>query len=275
MNATLRVMAVLAGSGAALAAADPNTLTAAEKTAGWRLLFDGKTLDGWDDSSAVSPGASAWTVADGCIQTVPRARVRGDLVSKAAFDNFEMGFEWKIEARGNSGVKYRIQARVPLDLAKTPQFRRHEDRVDFELRNRVTRREALTPGALFEEYLVAFEYQLIDDDGHSDARSGLDRTAGALYSMVPPLKRAAKPVGQFNESRIVLRGNRVEHWMNGEKVLDARLDDPVVGEKLMKRWSKENKVYELLTTQPHKRTPVALQHHVDQVWFRSVKIRPL
>ena len=116
---------------------------------------------------------------------------------------------------------------------------------------------------------------MIDDHGHPDAARSPDRAAGSLYSMLAPSRQAAKPAGQFNQSKIVVRGENIEHWLNGEKVLTGRLDAPVIGEKLAKRWGKGSKVYELLTSQPKKKTPVALQHHVDEAWFRSIKIREL
>jgi hypothetical protein len=93
--------------------------------------------------------------------------------------------------------------------------------------------------------------------------------------MVAPTTQAARPVGEFNESRIVLRGNRVEHWLNGVKVVDTDLGVPAIAEGLAKRWTTASPVYQMLTRQPKKRTPIALQHHIDEVWFRNLKIRPL
>jgi hypothetical protein len=272
---------ILLAAFAALLLVDPvksagpaNTLTPEEKSAGWKLLFDGRTLNGWEDPARESPPGDAWVVEDACIRAVPKARVREDLLTKAEFGDFELAFEWKISPRGNSGVKYRIQDRLILDAALA-EGKRFEDRVEAEMRKRTLWRDKLAPGIRIEEYLVGFEYQVIDDAGHPDAARGLDRAAGSLYSLLAPTKRAAKPAGQFNEARIVVRGDQVEHWLNGEKVLTGRLDAPEIPEKLANRWGKGSKVYELLTTRPKKRTPVALQHHVDEAWFRSIKIREL
>ncbi|HUF79889.1 MAG TPA: DUF1080 domain-containing protein [Burkholderiales bacterium] len=258
----------------AFAADAPNTLTPAEKAAGWRLLFDGRTLNGWEDPAREKPPGDAWTVEDGCIRAVPKARVREDLPTLETFGDFELAFEWKISPRGNSGVKYRIQDRLILVTGAAPGAK-FEDRVEAELRHRTVTRGAVKPGMGIEEYLVAFEYQVIDDHGHPDAAHSPDRAAGSLYSMLAPSKQAAKPAGQFNQAKIVVRGENVEHWLNGEKVLTGRLDAPAIGEKLAKRWGKGSKVYQLLTAQPKKKTPIALQHHVDEAWFRTIKIREL
>jgi hypothetical protein len=270
MLRTLLAAAVLSAS--ASLAAEPNTLSKQEQAAGWKLLFDGRTLTGWEDPARESPPGDAWVVQEGCIRAVPRARVREDLLTKAAFGDFELAFEWKISPRGNSGVKYRIQDRLILDASRA-EGKRFEDRVEAEMRRRTLFRDKLPPGIRIEEYLVGFEYQVIDDAGHPDALRGIDRAAGSLYSLLAPSKRAARPAGEFNQARIVVRGDHIEHWLNGEKVLDGRLDAPEIPEKLAKRWGKGSKVYELLTTRPKRRTPIALQHHVDEAWFRNIKIR--
>lgn len=254
----------------------PNTLSPQEAQAGWKLLFDGKTLPAWDDPAKKTPPGNAWTVADGWIKTVPRAAMRADLVSKDQYDDFELAFEWKISAGGNSGVKYRIQDVAILVRDGRPQNKlKFEDQVEYELRNHTNRREQIPAGAHIEEYTVAFEYQTIDDERHQDALRKPVSTTGALYSLVPPAKKAARPAGEVNQSRIVLRGNHVEHWLNGEKVVDARLDTPEIAAALAARWGQTSKVYELLTKQPRKKAPISLQHHEDEAWFRSIKIRPL
>jgi hypothetical protein len=167
------------------AADAPNTLTKAEKTAGWKLLFDGKTLHGWEDPAREKPPGDAWVVADGCIRAVPRARMREDLLTTESFGDFELVFEWKISTRGNSGVKYRIQDRVVLD-EDAGAGKKFENVAEAELRQKTLRRDAVKPGMRIQEYLVAFEYQVIDDAGHPDAARGMEYAAGSLYSMVAP-----------------------------------------------------------------------------------------
>ncbi len=265
---------LLCAAGLAPAQSAHNALTPQEKAAGWRLLFDGRSLAGWDDPARKSPPGDAWTVADGCIRSRPDPRIREDLLTRESFGDFELAFDWRISPRGNSGVKYRIQDIIFLPEGEGDR-RPFETRVNEEMRLRRNTRDHLDPARKYQGYPIAFEYQMIDNQGHPDAAHGADRSTGALYSMLAPLRPASKPVGEFNQSRIVLRGNHVEHWLNGVKVLDADLTNPAIPEGLARRWTAASPVYQLLTRQPKQRTPIALQHHESEVWFRDLKIRAL
>jgi hypothetical protein len=257
-------------------ALEPNSLTPEEAASGWILLFDGKSLDGWEDPSQENPPGNAWIVQDGCIKATSLPRLREDLFTRETFNDFELKFEWKISEGGNSGVKYRIQDRAVLTEGKTnPDAARFEDKVDYELLHRVSDRKSLTPKDKIEEYVVAFEYQIIDNQGHPDAANDTNRQTGAIYGLVEPSTQSSLPVGQFNQSRIVLRGNQVEHWLNGNKIVNVDLKSEPIRLGLENRWSKNSPVYQLLTEMPKIETPVALQHHNDEVWFRAIKIRRL
>lgn len=254
----------------------PNALTAEEEAAGWELLFDGKTMEGWEDPSQKTPPGDSWVIEDGCLKSALKPGIREPLFTKKSFGDFELVFDWRISKRGNSGVKYRIQDRAVLEQGKlNPNAKRFEDIVDYELRHRLSGRDKIAPGARAQVYVVAFEYQLIDNLGHPDAARGANRTTGAIYALVAPQQQTVRPVGEFNHSRIVLRDNHVEHWLNGVKVVDADLGAPALAEGLGKRWPTDSRVYELLTTQPKKVTPIVLQHHNDEAWFRNIKIRGL
>lgn len=264
---------LLAASSTALAATTaPNALTDQERAAGFELLFDGKTMRGWEDPSQETPAGDAWVVEDGCLKAVSRPRIREDLVSRESFGDFELLFEWRISPRGNSGVKYRLQDRAVLERGKpSPAGRKFEDMVNHELVHRLADRRKIAPDAQIEEYTIAFEYQVIDPQAAPDPESG----PGALYELAGVPHQAARPVGEFNQGRIVLEGNRVRHWLNGFLVVDVRLDAPGVLARLARRWGAGSPVYELLSRQPKKITPIALQHHNDEAWFRSIKIRRL
>ncbi len=262
---------LFAASSTALAAPH-NTLTDAERAAGFELLFDGRTMRGWEDPSQEKPPGDSWIVEDGCLKAVARPRIREDLVSRASFGDFELLFEWRISARGNSGVKYRIQDRVVLDRGKpSPAGRKFEDMVNYELRRRLNDRARIAPDAEIEEYLIAFEYQVIDPRAAADPAAG----PGALYELAGRPHQAQRPVGQFNQGRILLEGNHVRHWVNGVQVVDVRLDAPDIAARLARRWGAGSPVHDLLTRQPKKVTPIALQHHNDEAWFRNLKIRRL
>ena len=254
-----------------------NNLTPAEKKAGWKLLFDGKTMKGWADPSKLSPAGDSWTIEDGCLKAKPKPRYREDLVSLAKFSDFELQFEWKISSGGNSGLKYRIQEFVPLSSDLIKKSKKFEDSVNTAMQGSLPSRASAMNGGEGEgqTYVIGFEYQTIDDDKHPDARRGGLYQSGSLYSMIPRSKQAMKPVGEFNQSRLVVKGNHIEHWLNGEKVVDASLDDPSIAAGLEKRWGKTSPVYQMLTRQPKKQCSISLQNHNDAAWFRSVKVRKL
>jgi hypothetical protein len=111
------------------------------------------------------------------------------------------------------------------------------------------------------------ECQVLDDERHSDALRRPQYQAGSLYDMVPISKRAARPAGQFNEARIISRGNHVEHWLNGEKVVEYELGS----DDLMKRIA--NSKFREMPMGAKTTSRIALQHHHDVVWFRNIKIR--
>jgi hypothetical protein len=143
------------------------------------------------------------------------------------------------------------------------------------MRTRASSRAALGPQDRAQEYVIGFEYQLIDNSQHRDARRGAKYQAGSLYDMAGAVTEAARAPGEWNAARIVVRGNRAEHWLNGVKVVDTPLDAPEVLESVGRRWGKDSEVYRLLATQPRRETPISLQNHDDEAWFRNVKIRRL
>ena len=106
---------------AVASAAAQNTLTPEEAAQGWRLLFDGKTMKGWRDPAKKNAPGDAWTIEDGCLKTVARARISEDLLSEESFGNFELKLDWRVAPGGNTGVKYRVQQTVFVDPARNPQ----------------------------------------------------------------------------------------------------------------------------------------------------------
>jgi len=261
----MRTLLLIALAAAALPAADaPNTLTKEEAAAGWKLLFDGKTMNGWS-----APGDS-WIIDQGALKSVPKPKVREDLFTKETFGDFELSWEWKIEPRGNSGLKYRIQDKFYVNEMRMLELKRFETIANEAATKRDTKRSEAT-----QEYVVGFEYQMIDDDGHPDARRGGYYQAGALYSMIPPVRAAAKPVGQFNLSKVIVKGNHIQHFLNGVLVAEGDLNAPKTLEKSAARWTTASPIHKALAEQPVKRCPIGLQNHGDAAWFRSIKIRPL
>jgi hypothetical protein len=210
--------------------AAPNTLTAAEKRAGWKLLFDGATTQGWRGYREAS-APPTWQVEDGTLTLTARGGT--DLVTTAEFGDFELSFEWKISPRGNSGVMYRV-----IESPDAPQ-----------------------------PYFTGPEMQVLDDGGHLDGKFDTHR-AGALYDFAPPLVDAVKPVGEWNQARVVLRKGRLEHWLNGKLVAQSSYGDDAWRAAITKT---KFRTMPLFGTAERGR--IALQDHGDRVWYRSIKIR--
>jgi len=242
------VLAVAAGLAALQALSPPvNALTVAEKAAGWRLLFDGRTFAGWRGLGRPDVPRDHWTIQDGTIMKIPsrdvplqkdgQPLVGGDLMTIEEFRDFELAFEWKISTGGNSGVKYNVSE---------------------EMSTAVPPRNAA----------LGFEYQVLDDDLHPDAKNGPNRVASALYDLIAPLGAKTRPVGEFNSARIVFVGNHGEHWLNGIQVLAFDLGTPRMAALLAK-----SKYRDIPGFAERRKGHIILQDHTDGVWFRSIRIR--
>ena len=213
-----------------------NTLTPAEKKAGWILLFDGHTLDGWRGYKKPDATDSRWKVEDGALAISANngkdTHGERDIITKDTFEQFELSVEWKVAPGSNSGIKY------------------------FVLEDR--------------DSAIGHEYQLIDDERHPDAKVGPHRQTAALYDVLAASDRPTKPAGEWNTTRIVVRGQTVEHWLNGKKVLQYELNSPALNAAIEKSKFKGNERFG-----KRQNAHILLQDHGDQAWFRSIKIRRL
>ncbi|HJU69838.1 MAG TPA: DUF1080 domain-containing protein [Gemmatimonadaceae bacterium] len=227
----------------------PNQVTTAERAEGWRLLFDGTTLNGWRGLGYDSVPTAHWRVIDGAIVKIPTAQVRrqadgqpaagGDLMTIASFEDFELAFEWRVTPGANSGVKYNVSEELSLKHASN-------------------------------HAALGFEYQVLDDVLHPDNKIASHR-AGALYDvMEPSTAKRLRPVGEWNSARIVLRGNHGEHWLNGVKVVEFDLGTPRLDSLLDK-----SKYKPIPAFAERRRGHIVLQDHGDEVHFRSIKVRDL
>lgn len=227
-----------------------NSLSAAEEAAGWKLLFDGETFEGWRGLGRDSIPEGHWVIEDGSIRKVASGAVPtapdgqplegGDIMTVESYRDFELVLEWKVSPAGNSGIKYNVS-------------------------------EAMSTAAPPTHAALGFEYQVLDDERHPDARIGPNRTASALYDLVPPgPEKLLRPVGAYNEARIIFRGSHGEHWLNGAKVLEFELGSAAFDSALAV--SK----YQPIASFAEKRAGhIVLQDHGDDVWFRDIKIREL
>ena len=187
----------------ALSAAQPqdtsHRLTEAERQAGWRLLFDGRTTEGWLEITGNPFPTNCWTVEDGSLKALVRRDGFQDIRTVESFRSFDLEFDWKILKDGNSGVKYFV--------GKVDEW------------TNAAGRQARARG---------LEYQLADG-ANSDAASDPRRVAGALYSLIAPVPRIPPKIGAFNHSRLLVNGHHVEHWLNGVKVVQFETNELPAG----------------------------------------------
>jgi Domain of Unknown Function (DUF1080) len=171
---------------------------------------------------------AGWQVVDGAITRVGEA---GDLITREVFGDFELALEWRIAEGGNSGILYRVTEHGEATYHTGP------------------------------------EMQVLDDERHADGRSPLT-SAGAVYGLYPARPGVAKPAGEWNAARIVVRGNHVEHWLNGVEVASYEIGSPdwkaKVAASKFARWPRYGRA-----AAGH----IALQDHGDRVAYRNIRIR--
>jgi len=228
---------------------NPNEVTAAERAAGWRPLFDGRSLAGWRGLGYDSVPTAHWRVVDDAIAKIPTARVPrladgqpaagGDLMSVESFRDFELAFEWRVTPGANSGVKYNVS-------------------------------EALSLAHAANHAALGFEYQVLDDERHPDNEIASHRAAGLYDILAPSPAKRLRPVGEWNSARVVLRGDRGEHWLNGVKVVEFELGTPRFDSLLAR-----SKYRPIPQFAERRRGHVVLQDHGDEVYFRGIRIREL
>jgi hypothetical protein len=206
-----------------------NTLTPQEHAEGWRLLFDGRTTDGWRGfrRDAMPDG---WQVVDGALTRVAAA---GDIVTTEQFESFELVLDWKVSPGGNSGIFFHVTENADYVWQTGP------------------------------------EYQILDDAGHRDGLTP-ETAAGSNYALHAPVGVAARPAGEWNTARLVVRGDHVEHWLNDVKIVSYEL-----GSDEWKALVAASKFRDMPGYGQARRGHLALQDHGDLVAFRNIRIRVL
>jgi len=212
-----------------------NTLTEAEKKDGWKLLFDGQTTNGWRFFKGGD--IKGWKVVYGVLcNSGIGSDHGGDIITKEKFKDFELSLDWKIDSLSNSGVFYHVQE---LD--------------DIH--------------AIYES---GPEYQMADDINDADPNTLSSQFTGANYAMNRPIKGEVKPLSQWNKTRIIIKGPRVEHWLNDVKVVEYELwSEDWVRRKKISKW-KDYPFYGIA-----EEGYIGLQDHGGLTCFRNIKIRKL
>jgi hypothetical protein len=230
----------------------PNTLTAQEKKSGWRLLWDGKTTDGWRSAKGDYFPSKSWIINDGVLTVVAsgnaEAQDGGDIITRQQFSNFELKVDFKMTPGCNSGIKIFVQPNLsPI--------------------NKVTGKPAGIGSA------IGLEFQILDDERHPDAKLGRngDRKLASLYDLMPaPADKNVLPMGDWNHARILSQGNHVEFWLNGKKTIDFERGSPEFREVVAK-----SKFKDIPDFGEWPEGHILLQEHGSEVSFRNVKIRIL
>lgn len=209
-----------------------NALTPEEQAAGWRLLFDGRTTSGWRAFKKPAFPTQGWAVENGELRHLPKGG-GGDIVTTERFSDYEFSFEWWVNAGGNGGVKYFIT----------------EERASA----------------------IGHEYQILGEKDLSEVTRDRRHATASFYEVIPvAADLPLRPPGTWNQSRIVIRGQLVEHWLNGAKVVQYELGSDTVQKGIAA--SKFKAVPGFGTKFPHH---ILLQDHGGDVRFRNLKIRPL
>jgi len=228
---------------AAAAESGPNTLSPAEEAEGFTLLWDGQSTKGWRGARSDEFPKEGWQIQDGALSVLEtgggESRAGGDIVTVEEFSDFDLRLEFRITPGANSGIKYFVD----------PGLNKAEGSA------------------------IGLEYQLLDDGRHPDAKAGRDgnRTLASLYDLIPAAaNKPVRPIGEWNEARIVSRGRHVEHWLNGARVLEYERGSEafralvaISKYKIWKNFGEEE------------RGPILLQDHGNRVSFRRIRIRRL
>lgn len=212
-----------------------NQLTEQQKADGWKVLFDGQTLNGWRPFK--NNECNSWDVADGALHCMTDqdsvALKHNDILTNDTYQNFELAFDWKISAKGNSGVIYRVTEEYNAPYATGP------------------------------------EYQVLDDEGYPGEVKDVEK-AGGNFAMHAPEGQKAKAPGEWNSAKIIVNGNHVEHWLNGAKVVEYELGSDDWKSRVNGSKWKDYPGYGLAPA-----GFIDLQDHGHEVWYRSIYIRVL
>ena len=201
----------------------------------WKELFDGKSVSEWRGFRRETFPSKCWVIEEQSIKTVGGCDKSDqvDIVTKEKYRNFELEFEWRVAPGANSGVIYLIS----------------EDQD--------------------QTWKTGPEMQVLDDDKHPDGKKPTT-SAGSLFDLIAPTNKTLRPVGEYNKARVVINNGHVEHWLNGNKILEYDL-----GSSELKDLIAKSKFKSFPRFAQNSEGLIALQYHGDDVWYRRIRIRSL
>lgn len=219
-----------------------NTISDREAKDGWKLLWDGKTTNGWRGAKLDAFPDKGWVINDGILKVLKgdggESTNGGDIVTTRPYKNFMLKVDFKITKGANSGIKYFVDTNLNKGAGSA----------------------------------IGCEFQILDDKNHPDAKLGRDgnRTLGSLYDLIAAPVDKPYRSGFFNTAMVVVQGNHVEHWLNGVKIVEYERNNDewnaLVQTSKYKDWPNFGNAEEGL---------LLLQDHGDEVWFQNVKIKEL
>ncbi len=219
-----------------------NTISDREAKAGWKLLWDGKTTNGWRGAKLDGFPEKGWKIEDGFLKVMKsdggESTNGGDIVTTRPYKNFVLKVDFKITEGANSGIKYFVDTELNKGQGSA----------------------------------IGCEFQILDDAKHPDAKLGVNgnRTLGSLYDLIAAPTDKPFRKGFFNTAMVVVKGNQVEHWLNGVKIVEYERNnqmwEALVDFSKYKDWPNFGNAEEGL---------ILLQDHGDEVWFQNVKIKEL
>jgi hypothetical protein len=226
-----------------IAYSQDNTLTNKEKNEGWQLLFDGVSMAKWRGASSDSFPSKGWKIESGLL-FIDEADGRpsgGDIITREQFQDFEFTLDFKLTEGANSGVKYAVHIYNPPIRSLG---------------------SVLGP-----------EYQLLDNDKHPDAKGGRNgnRKLASLYDILPSSTgKTLRPIGEWNTCRIITKGNHVEHWLNGDKVLEYEKTSDAYKAAFI-----QSKFNEITDFGKAANGYLLLQDHGNKTFFKNIKVRKI
>lgn len=220
----------------------PNTISEKEKAEGWKLLWDGKTTEGWRGAKFAAFPKKGWVIDNGVLKVMKsdggESTNGGDIVTTQMYRNFELVVDFKITQGANSGIKYFVDTEMNKGAGSS----------------------------------IGCEYQILDDEKHPDAKLGVNgnRKLGSLYDLIPADLNKPYRNGFFNTARIIVKNNHVEHWLNGVKLVEYdrnnQMFNALVAYSKYKNWPNFGNA---------ETGHILLQDHGDEVWFQNIKIREI